>query len=83
MRERQAQAWAVIDGLRERTLNGPVAVVSHSMTLSAILCAALGLDLANVHRLKVDIASKSTLTFAPLGLFSAWVLTSLNDCCRL
>jgi broad specificity phosphatase PhoE len=83
LRERQAQAWAVIDGLRERTLNGPVAVVSHSMTLSTILCAALGLDLANVHRLKVDIASKSTITFAPLGLFSAWVLTSLNDCYHL
>jgi hypothetical protein len=49
------------------------------MTLSTILCAALGLDLANIHRLKLDIASKSTITFSSLGLFSAWVLTSLND----
>jgi len=79
----QARAWPIIDSLRERALDGPVAVVSHSMTLSTILCAALGLDLANVHRLKLDIASKSTITFAPLGLFSVWVLTALNDCHHL
>jgi len=79
LRNLQARAWPVIDSLRERALAGPVAVVSHSMTLSTILCAALGLDLANVHRLKLDIASKSTITFAPLGLVSAWVLTNLND----
>jgi broad specificity phosphatase PhoE len=54
-------------------------MVSHSMTLSTILCAALGLDLANVPRLKLDIASKSTMTFTRLGLFSAWIVTSLND----
>ena len=79
LRDLQARAWPVIDGLRERALVGPIAVVSHSMTLSTILCAALGLDLANIHRLKMDIASKSTITFSLFGLFSAWVLTSLND----
>lgn len=79
LRDLQARAWPVIDSLRERALSGPVAVVSHSMTLSAILCAALGLDLANVHRLKLDIASRSTIAFSSLGLFSAWVLISLND----
>ncbi|MGE0684377.1 MAG: histidine phosphatase family protein [Candidatus Binatia bacterium] len=79
LRDLQARAWPVIDSLRERALSGPVAVVSHSMTLSTILCAALGLDLANIHRLKLDIASKSTITFSPLGIFSVWVLTSLND----
>ena len=75
----RARAWPVIDNLRERDLHGPVAVVSHSMTLSTILCTALGLDLANVHRLRVDIASKSKITFSSLGLFSTWILTSLND----
>jgi broad specificity phosphatase PhoE len=75
----QSRAWPVIDKLRDLALDGPVAVVSHSMTLSTILCAALGLDLANVHRLKLDVASRSTITFAPLGLFSTWVVTSLND----
>jgi len=79
LRSLQERAWPVIDSLRERTLNGPVTVVSHTMTIGTIICAALGLNLAHIHRLKLDIASRSTITFAPFGLFSAWVLTGLND----
>jgi len=83
LRSLQERAWPVIDSLRERTLSGPVAVVSHTMTIGTIICAALGLDLAHIHRLKLDLASRSTITFAPFGLFSAWVLTGLNDCHHL
>ena len=83
LRSLQERAWPVIDSLRERTLNGPVTVVSHTMTIGTIICAALGLNLAHIHRLKLDIASRSTITFAPFGLFSAWVLTGLNDCHHL
>jgi broad specificity phosphatase PhoE len=79
----QARAWPVIEGLRERALDSPVAVVSHTMTIGTIICAALGLDLAYIHRLRLDIASRSTIRFAPFGLFSAWVLTGLNDCHHL
>ncbi|MCS6927623.1 MAG: histidine phosphatase family protein [Candidatus Binatia bacterium] len=79
LRAVQERAWPVIDQLRERTLNGAVAVISHTMTIGTILCAALGLPLASIHRLRVDLASRSTLTFTPLGLFSTWVLTTLND----
>jgi len=75
----QHRAWPVVDSLKDRSLTGPVAIVSHSMTLSTLLCTALGLDLAYVHRLKLDIASRSTLAFNSLGIFSSWVLTSLND----
>jgi alpha-ribazole phosphatase len=75
----QDQAWAVIDALRERSLNGPIAVVSHNMTIGTILCATLGLDLAYIHRLRLNVGSRSTIEFVPLGLFSAWVLTALND----
>jgi len=79
----QDRAWPVINNLRERPLNGPVAVVSHTMTIGTIICAALSLNLAHIHRLKLDVASRSTITFSPFGLFSAWVLTSLNDCHHL
>jgi broad specificity phosphatase PhoE len=75
----QERAWPVVDRLRERALNGPIAVVSHTMTIGTILCAALGLDLAYIHRLRLELASRSTIQFAPFGLFSAWVLTALND----
>src|SRR5262245_43816984 len=36
----QERVWPVIDGLRQRQLNGPVAVVSHTMTMGTILCAS-------------------------------------------
>jgi broad specificity phosphatase PhoE len=49
------------------------------MTIGTIICAALSLDLAHIHRLKLDLASRSTITFTPFGLFSSWVLTTLND----
>jgi broad specificity phosphatase PhoE len=79
----QAGAWPVIESLRAHALHGPVAVVSHTMTIGTIICAALGLDLAHIHRLRLDIASRSTLAFVPFGLFSAWRLTGLNDCHHL
>jgi broad specificity phosphatase PhoE len=75
----QDRAWPVIDSLRKRQLSGPVAVISHTITIGTILCAALGLNLAHTHRIRLDVASRSTITFAPFGLFSAWVLTALND----
>ncbi|MBM4255195.1 MAG: histidine phosphatase family protein [Deltaproteobacteria bacterium] len=79
----QTRAWAVIEQLRESNPGGAVAVVSHTMTIAAIICAALGLGLAHIHRLKIDLASISVLTYTPFGLFSSWVLSSLNDCHHL
>lgn len=79
----QSRAWPIIDQLRQRPLDGPVVVVSHTMTIATILCAALGLDLGNVHHLKIDLASRSTIVFSQFGLFSLWRLVSLNDCYHL
>ncbi len=79
----QRRAWPIIDQLRDRTCDGPVVVVSHTMTIATILCAALGLDLGNIHHLKIDLASRSTIVFSQFGLFSLWRLVSLNDCYHL
>lgn len=79
----QQRAWPIIDQLRECTFDGPVVVVSHTMTIATILCAALGLDLGNIHRLKIDLASRSTMGFSQFGMFSLWRLVSLNDCYHL
>lgn len=79
----QKRAWPIIDQLRERAFDGPVVVVSHTMTIATILCAALGLDLGNIHHLKIDLASRSTIVFSRFGLFSLWRLVSLNDCYHL
>ena len=79
----QSRAWPIIDQLRQRAHDGPVVVVSHTMTIATILCAALGLDLGNIHHLKIDLASRSTIVFSQFGLFSLWRLVSLNDCYHL
>ncbi len=75
----QSRAWPVVDKLREHTSEGSVVVVSHTMTIATILCAALGLDLGHIHHLRIDLASRSTIVFSQFGLFSLWRLVSLND----
>lgn len=49
------------------------------MTIATILCAALGLELGNIHHLKIDLASRSTIVFSQFGMFSLWRLALLND----
>ena len=76
----QSRAWPIIDQLRKRAFDdGPVVVVSHTMTIATILCAALGLDLGNIHHLKIDLASRITIAFSQFGMFLLWRLASLND----
>lgn len=79
LQDLQERVWPIIDGLRQQDLSGPVAVVSHTLTTAVILCAGLGLELANVHRLKIDLASISRLVFTEFGPFATWRLASLND----
>ena len=78
----QQRAWPILDRLRQHDpheLTGPVVVVSHTLTTAVMLCAALGLDLAQVHRLKIDLASISRLIFTEFGPFAMWRLAALND----
>lgn len=82
LKDIQARAWPILDRLRQQDpneLTGPVVVVSHTLTSAVIICAALGLDLAQVHRLKIDLASISSLIFTEFGPFAMWRLASLND----
>jgi len=76
----QQRAWPILDQLRQHDeLTGPVVVVSHTLTIAVMLCVALGLDLAQVHRLKIDLASISSLIFTEFGPFAMWRLATLND----
>ncbi len=80
LRAVQQRAWLILDRLRQHdALTGPVVVVSHTLTIAVMLCAALGLDLAQVHRLKIDLASINSLIFTEFGPFAMWRLAALND----
>ena len=82
LRAVQQRVWPLLDRLRQHDpneLTGPVVVVSHTLTTAVMICAALGLDLAQVHRLKIDLASISSLIFTEFGPFAMWRLAALND----
>ena len=89
LHELQDQVWAAIQEIvereRQRTAdpghepNGVVVVVAHFFPILSILCRALGLDLSQCRRMKLDLASMCTLEFNP----TRTVLVSMNDTCHL
>ena len=89
MHEIQDRAWGAIQDILNRHPSGAagveeyeeklVVVVAHFFPIHAIICKALGLHLSQFRRLKVDLASTSTLDFNQFET----VLISLNDTCHL
>ena len=62
MVEAQARALAGLAGFRDTHPGATIVIVSHADILKAILAAALGLSLDQLHRLTIDPASCSTLS---------------------
>lgn len=56
-----------------------VLVVAHAGTLRMLMCNLLGLPLPYWRKLKLDLASVSTLELTPPG----WLLTGMNDTAHL
>ncbi|HEY48675.1 MAG TPA: histidine phosphatase family protein [Dehalococcoidia bacterium] len=88
MPELQERAWAAIqDILRRHQQRGKsegdgeevVIAVAHFFPILSILCKALGLELSECRRMKLELASITTLDFNP----ERTVLVSLNDTCHL
>jgi len=81
--ELQDQVWSVIEEIIDKHLeedeSGAVVVVSHFFASLCIICRALGINLSDYRRLKVDVAAISTLEFNG----KKTVLTCLNDTCHL
>lgn len=87
--ELQEQAWAAVQEIlvrhkRDFPKAGPredgVAIaVTHFFPILSILCNALGLDLSECRRMRLDLASTCTLDFEP----SRVILVSMNNTCHL
>ncbi len=87
--ELQDQVWAAIEEIIERqrpketrgkaARKGVVIAVTHFFPILSIVCKALGLDLSECRRMRLDLASMCTLDLNP----SRTVLVSLNDTCHL
>jgi probable phosphoglycerate mutase len=77
--ELQDRAWQAIERIRQGTTQGTVVVVAHTFVVLTIICRGLGLDLANIRRLRQDVGGFSILDFGQRGVS----LVALNDTCHL
>lgn len=77
--ELQDRAWRAIERIRQGTTQGTVVVVAHTFVVLSVICRALGLDLANIRRLRQDVGGFSILDFGQRGAS----LVALNDTCHL
>ena len=75
----QERAWASVQRIVAAHPEGQVIAVSHNLTIMAILCRALTMDLVHFRRLHQDLAARSTIEFGPHGP----KVTLLNDTCHL
>ena len=79
------RAWATVEALRERHDERAVIVlVSHELTIRAVVCRALGMPLSDFRRFDLWPGSLSTLEFrrAPNGDLRT-IVTALNEACHL
>jgi broad specificity phosphatase PhoE len=75
----QERAWSSVQEIIEKQCNGVVAIVSHYFAILSIIYKALGLNLSNLRRLKLDIGSISILEYGERG----FMLRIFNDTCHL
>jgi len=76
----QERAWAVVEKITaHHTGDERVAVVSHNLTLSTLICKVLNMPIANFRRFRLEPASISSVVFG-----GKWpVLRNLNDTSHL
>jgi phosphoserine phosphatase len=67
IRSVQARAWRAIEDLQRTYDNSLIAVVGHNLCINSIICRAIGLDLNNFRRLRLENASISELEFMSHG----------------
>ncbi|MCE2465051.1 MAG: histidine phosphatase family protein [Dehalococcoidia bacterium] len=79
IRQLQTRAWRTVEEMEDANAEGTVVAVSHNFAIRAMLCACLGLPLPMFHRLRVDLASISVVSFSS---DSPQVLT-INERCHL
>jgi broad specificity phosphatase PhoE len=89
--ELQEQVWSAIEEILDRERRespkeakkpkdeGAIIAVAHFFPILTILCKILGLDLSECRRMKLDLASLTTLDFTN----TRTVLVSMNDTCHL
>lgn len=79
MLEVQGRMLQVVDEILERHAGGRVAVVSHQLALSSLVCGLLGLPLVEFVNIQLAVASRSVLRRGPRG----FEVVAMNDVSHL
>ena len=66
--EVQRRAWSAVSKLVDIHANETVIVVSHSLAIQSMINKALEMNLSNLRRLRLDLASISILNFGKSGI---------------
>lgn len=77
--EVQRRAWSAVNKLVDIHADETVIVVSHSLAIQSMINKALEMNLSNLRRLRLDLASISILNFGKSGIS----LLLYNDTCHL
>ena len=77
--EVQRRAWSAVNKLVDIHADETVIVVSHSLAIQSMINKALEMNLSNLRRLRLDLASISILNFGKNGIS----LLLYNDTCHL
>lgn len=79
LEEVQRRAWAEIEGILSKHAEQRVVVVAHFFPILAVICRALGIELANTARMRLEPGSVSALDLSP----DTSCLLLFNDMCHL
>ncbi|HEX5370399.1 MAG TPA: histidine phosphatase family protein, partial [Dehalococcoidia bacterium] len=80
----QERAWALIEALKqEHDERSTIVLVSHELTIRAVVCRALSMALDDAYRFALDPASLTTIEFRLPGQRERILIANLNETCHL
>jgi broad specificity phosphatase PhoE len=80
----QERAWSLIEALKqEHDERSTLVLVSHELTIRALVCRALSMPLDDAHRFALDLASLTTIEFRLQGQRERTLIAQLNETCHL
>ena len=80
----QAQAWAFVTGLKPQFEQpSTVVLVTHELTIRALVCKALEMPLSDMSRFELEPASITTIEFRLQRDRERTLVAALNDTCHV
>ena len=80
----QSQAWDFVVGLKQQfEQRSTIVIVTHDLTIRALVCKALEMALADMFRFELEPASITTIEFRLQRDRERTLIAALNDTCHV